>query len=417
MEGKILNQNGHIIIDKKNMQNILRCSDKKFGMRINTTYTKYVEQFLKNIRPEILYNMNYWDSIEYIAHTSIDQFRKEQIDYFNGPKINSQDYMQNAIKDLTDNENPFKYSAMHSLTGDSKKDAYQKSLAESNGDNNSRTIEDITNLLANFVDPENINQILKNQQSYYINFSNIGLPHTSIFLDNFYANESDTTPRWVLNFSGDEGRIGDLRIRDNLHNIIMMKICPFWIPIVDERDIYYKQITMNIQELSTDSIHYTQYKGLYGEKIYARQHHFIMDVEKTSNDRAYLVPRCDTYVFHRPHMDISSITIELFNPYEPYELRAISGTYVLSTGAATTLTGNVHNLAVGDLIYIEGYTSSNSINNSNINNPKGFLVSAVISPTQFEINLNTVGLPNQDVKVLFAKNRFSIQMEFISLEH
>ena len=416
MDGQILNHNGHIIINKKNMQNILRCSDKKFGMGITRTYAKYIEQFLKNIKPQLLYGMSYWDAVEYISMNAIDEYKKEQLQYYNGPTINAQEYLKNSINDLTDNENPFKYGAMHHLTGDSKKDAYNKSLEDVNGTSD-RSTEDIFQMLVGFIDPENIDQILKRQRSYYIDFSNIALPHTSIFLDNFYSINSNTGPKWTLNFSGDEGRIGDLRIRDSLHNIILMRICPFWIPVIDDRDIYYKQITLSIKELSTDSIHYTQYKGINNDKIYTRQHHFIMDIENIESDRAYLVPRCNTYIFHRPHVEVSSLTLELYNPYELYELGNVSSVYTLSTGAVTTLTGDIHNLAAGDLIYIEGYTSSNSIDNNNINDPKGFLVSNVVSITQFEIDLDTSGLPNQDVKILFAKNRFSIQMEFVSLEH
>lgn len=184
----------------------------------------------------------------------------------------------------------------------------------------------------------------------------------------------------------------------------------------------FHQVSMFIHEISDQA-------GIISSKL---RHHFLFNVEYLTgnNNRVKLVnayPDVSEVRFNNPIVSLNTITISFGAPFDRITIgwdRSVSVVVAKSIGAGqpTGFTlGNVHGMANGDLVYIEGFTTgSPTVDNSVItlaNRDQGHVISNV-STYYFEIagldSSTTTGTPTVNT-VVYGSRRFLIPLKFKTL--
>lgn len=412
----ITNDNAGIIQSRECLADISRLlSDWTQQDPLSMDMIRSLFTFLKEQVPATYLTKSYKWSINELARRFYNQVimpSQNRSDSIIGEEPLYNDYFQNEIKNTTHNENGYKFSAHQDrigrpanisnyLDGDSKK---------------TYSFEDVIAHIGELLDSNDIESISKKISSYNINFNNITLPRTRILFDSRYclSNIYDNVLSWNIHTSGNEGFIGDIRTRDTLVEAIAVSVCPFWLPIVNPKDVYYDQIVMSIKEFKNQSVHHTEFLGPTETDIYVNDYHFRFDVKDIQKNKMLLVP-CETFKFRKPQSRIETITIEFKSPFQNITLPSTKGTFTITAGNPTLFTGPVHNLATGDLIYVLNYVSLSRTINDLVNNMSGHFIQR-IDATRFTIAIDTTAYPSTPVVVVYGSKRIFFELEFISLE-
>lgn len=176
----------------------------------------------------------------------------------------------------------------------------------------------------------------------------------------------------------------------NIRDIISIKIMPFRIPAVASAITPYNRISTLIHELCPQS--YVAHEE--------RRFHFIGDVvTKTGN---WLEVCSDDYSkgeykFNKPVTHLDSMTLTFGTPLEPviFDKDRLLGT--ITSYANPTVIGfsENHNLAAGDIVYMDTFATINSNVDVNIigaiNNTSGN-IATITSPTEITIPVDTISV-------------------------
>jgi hypothetical protein len=231
---------------------------------------------------------------------------------------------------------------------------------------------------------------------------------------------SRTTMQWSFynNTRFSQGSVNGLGV---IRDIIGIECGTIYLPNFDNVAFgEYRQISMFIQEFSEQS-------SIINEKI---RYHFLFNAEKVSNDvgseRLKLSPVFSDIAetrFERPITTLNTLTISFGNPGEKIVLgydRDLEPTLSVA-GETTEFTTSIpHGMEVGDLVYIENFTTNtpnaHSTVISEINKSTGHIVVST-SNTAFYISVNSSIIATDSVatstgSVLFGSKRFFIPLKF-----
>lgn len=199
-----------------------------------------------------------------------------------------------------------------------------------------------------------------------------------------------------------------------MKNIAAIKMTPFLFPNTINA-LNKKRLTVEVVELNNQS---------YILNVERRKYHFIFEIAEgktsaTMYETNDIGNRAAEFYFHEPIKNVDTLTLKFGNPNKILELDAdrVNAT-VASVGVQTVLTmSNAHRCAVGDMIVISGFSTSDVNSDraiiNQINNIDGHAITAV-TDTTITIDVDISGLAgviSGDVNVYLESKRFEIQME------
>jgi hypothetical protein len=354
------------------------------------------------------------------------------------------EYNRKEIMQYTTNENQFKHTAHHDRRGNAFVDHDRVVPSHATGTADRTTPSGVKNKwslqseamvkmmyktmlgLGNFVKPESIDDRFQRSRQYWLTYQSITLPHQLVHFDSRHRLLNHNEPgeyKWYLHAAGFPGQFGNNQLRDTLREIVSIKICPFWMPVKSINHDYFSKIHMTIKEFEHEqSASIIEFLDPKECKPLRYGYHFALEIDREERNRVFLKPVCDTFIFRKPHARVEEITINFRAPYEFIELEDDRLIFDVTPGNPTIFTtsiaGDEHKLATGDLVYVINWLSTPSNTNLDdlINRSKGYIC-VRLSPTQISIPVDTTGFNSDQVKIIFGSKRISFQIDFTSLEH
>jgi hypothetical protein len=438
--------NFNILLTGKSVTTIANNVSQLTGEKMHRTDLDILIKFVRGLPPGQYYKLGLAQAQKQIAGQFLSRYDEivrnfsEESDIEKRVGIDSitdgpgtlLEYQKKEIDQLTRNENQLKYTSFQDRRGnamvdrdrvdgtrsapDGIKPSYKVSDAEVQ-----KALYEGMGTIKKFLAPESIDAMFNHMRQVWTTFATVTLPHQTIPLDTrnrlltHYVNNEF---KWSLNLAGQPGQLGNLRIQDNLQEIIKMKICPFWIPANDVMDDYYAKVRMLIKEFQSQSIEVTQFLDPQECIPTTQYYHFEFEIQRRDKNRIYLVPVCPEFIFRKPFARVETLTICFFSPYELIDFDAdrIVSTVNAANPAQFTST-TPHNLATGDLVYVLNYDSGISSLNSEVNRQKGYFVTK-IDATNFTIEVDTTAAGGDvfNVNVILGSKRIFMEIEFTSLE-
>lgn len=420
--------NKQILLEKTTLTMIANNISKKTGNRVNINS---LVTLIKSMDYTRLYNKNYQDSITEISKLYMTPNQNKPnlyIDNLDNETPTVTDYLKRQTLYMTGNENQYKYTQNVARRGDSiiytdLQDKINDNTRQlhnlSDEDFKGKILNGVENL-QKFFDPMNIDALVKRAGAAppgLQTYQNITFPRRLVRFDsmNRLVNSTNTCIQWRLNFSGHQGQKGDIYVQDTIKEIKRIQFFPFWLPIIDPKDIYYNTISLYIKEFwdAVSSSH------ILSDNINNEKYHFQFNIEKVEPTRIYLTPIQPFYNFSKSIGSIERISTVFYNPFNEIIFDNMDGVYSVVNGVLTTFTllNGDHNLTTGDLVYILNYNSTDSNINDEINNSRGHIIT-VTGINTFTIPIDTSLLAAvQDVNITYGSKRIFFQMEFTSLEH
>lgn len=235
-----------------------------------------------------------------------------------------------------------------------------------------------------------------------------------VLLDSNNAQSVGNDLRWdVVNYNIISS--GNVCVANSIKNIVGIQTNGFRMSHTSYG--LYPIFTMLIRELAAQSTIAHQ----------NRRFHFMYQMSSITNFKPYdstmsyreFLPIMNTYLFNRPVVELSSITISLANPLDviriPRKTITISSEN-FSSAVSSVITIGDHQYKSGDLIYITGFNTIDPIGDvlliNAINSTSG-ITSTYVSPTQISIPVNLVGktptsstvtIVNNNMRVVFPIN-------------
>ncbi len=241
---------------------------------------------------------------------------------------------------------------------------------------------------------------------------------TYIMLDRKYQIKTSNNKTEFSWFIVDSSRVYDPSssavTHEQIANIVSIKLYPFRFPHSYNAISGLNRISVEIKELN-----FQAYVLAHANKRF----HFIFDVKSTgSGNSAYdtldVGQNSATFDFSNPVLELNTITVRFGNPDRTLTLDSDYLTGVVSAvGVQTVITFTTpHFCAVGDLIYITGFTtdSANDLDEIDlVNSENGWNISSVSTYTQtIDVDISSlVGNILGNVIVHFDSKRFGLRME------
>lgn len=426
----ITNDNKQILLEKSTLIQIANGISNKTN---KSTDINNLITFVKNIDYTILYNKSYLDSINEIVYLyTVPNNIKPNL-YINNLDIETPDvtdYLKRQALYMTDNENQYKFTSHAARRGDSIiytdlqdkiKDNTRQIHDISDSDFKGKLLNGIQNL-QDFFNPQNIDGLVKRAGSAspgLQTYQNITFPRRLIPLDSKNRLRSSTSScmQWSLNYSGQQGQLGNIYVQDTIKQIIRLQLFPFWLPISNPLDIFYNKIRIYVKEFWDAGVS-TEFLGSSQTDVVNEKYHFEFDIETITPTRIFLKPVQPFYNFNKPIARIETISMSFYNPFNEIIFDDMEGIFTVTNAVNTVFTSTInHNLTTGDLVYILNFNSTDTSVNIIINSIKGHIIT-VLNSTSFTIDVDTLLLlPVSDVEIIYGSKRIFFQMEFTSLEH
>lgn len=340
-------------------------------------------------------------------------------------------YQQHEIKQLTQNENQYKYAQFADRRGNAFIDNERVSGTRSSPNNilsgKKISSDDLIknnyetfNLLKKFLDPNSIETMINKISSSYTNFNSICLPHQIVPLDSrnrLLSNNNNYEYTWNIHTAGNPGRIGDIKIQDTLQQAIQMNITPFWLPMYPTAGSYYGKIRLLVKEFISQSIIGTEF---INDEIMPYYYHFEFDITQTVGNKVFLSPVKKSFSFRKPFARIETLTISFRTPFDLLTFIPDRGIYTITYGNPTVLTITSdpdHLLNTGDLVYLSNVNSTSNLINTALNKQSGWIIT-VINNTQFSVIFDSSSIvgSNNNVNIYYGSQRIFFNLEFLNLE-
>ena len=346
------------------------------------------------------------------------------------------DYQVKELMQLTPNEHQNKFTSFADRRGnavvDSNRVLGNSSSPDSlpsgrkiSADDVNRSNFQALKLVNDFLDPQNIQELLSRSSSSYATFLNINLPRTTVPIDSRNRLLSDTNPnqyKFNLHSSGSSGSLGDIRIMDTLQQIISVSIGDFILPMSPAVGSSYQKIRMVVNEFSNQSSLVTQFLTSNTSSPTVTYFQFEFDIKQIVGNQVYLTPTQNTrtYIFKKPISSFSTFTIQFYTPYDLYLFPIDRGVYTITYGNPTSFTVNSapsHGLSTGSLIYVLNSTSGSASIDAALTNTAGYFITKT-GATSFTIPVDSSALigTQSGVNVYYGAFRVFFNLEFISLE-
>ena len=462
-----------ILLTQDSLIAISNMVTKKIKRKLSNGEVEELDRFIGRLPPSAFEGLNLHNARLKIAdqfmyrHNMWEEVPTEEEDLASLVKLNEvtddpdlKEYQKIELSGLTTNENPLKYSMYHDRRGNSAVDreragnevlvgrrstpndiATQELLDMQEGDRavgiasaamtsammrnqhriNKEMLMYLRSMNGTFT-PETLEEIFARSRSSLITFQSVVLPRQIIPLDSRFRLVDYDEPgeyKWNIHTSNDPGRPGDIRMQDTVTEVVQMKICPFWIPVSDERYQYYDKVRLYIKEFKGQSIQVNEFEDC-DQGCVPRPHyyHFEFLIDRREVNRLHLIPICDTFKFRKPMAQVNTLTLVFRAPFEKIIFDADRLFFTVSnTNPALFTATEDHNLATGDLVYICNFDSADSLINREVNDPAGHIITR-ISDTEFTIPIDLTPLagPINNIEVQFGSKRIITEIELISLE-
>jgi len=441
--------NFRILLSKETFIDVANRVGTTLGFKLTQTQVKEIMDLAARLPPSKFIGLNLSDARSKLANEYLQrgQDYREQYDETQTIRVladlddmgdgTMESYNKKELFQLTDNENQYKITTFANRRGNAilDKDRVDGIRSSPNNlesgkkiskDEYFRQILKTMNLINTFLAAESIDNMFKQFNQNTLTFNNVSLPHQIVQLDsrNRLLTSGNTNQyKWNLNWAGQPGHLGDVRIWDTLQQIVSMKINSFWIPMLGNLGGYYGKVRMLIREFIGQSTIVTEFLDATQNVPTVEYYHFEFNVTQVVGNRVFLEPENGgLYIFRKPFARPETITISFRTPFETMVLALDRGVYTVTFGNPTLFTltspGVTNNfLATGDLVYVTGLDTVNDTIDDQVNNPAGNIITFV-SPTQFTIAVDSSALVGSetDINVYYGSKRIFFQLEFTSLE-
>ena len=204
-----------------------------------------------------------------------------------------------------------------------------------------------------------------------------------------------------------------------LENIIEMEIGSFYIPQIPTPLTYpqyyfYERINLLLEEPQAQSIRAQN----------SVRFHWELDLTPAGVSRK-ATPVNQKFIFQRPFRDISDATFVFRAPLKnvAFQPDVLTFTSVAASSPAQIVTTPPHQIPIADIVtvYISDFVSNNSVVDDRINNPDGFLVTAINATTlEFPpiavagFDFATVGAITGTVVIGFRRIAFQVRFRTVT---
>jgi len=253
------------------------------------------------------------------------------------------------------------------------------------------------------------------------NYNHIEYNTITLSVDTRYQNIANTDrTRFDFNVSNNMKkkypRSGNITALGNITNIVKFEICGFSIPYKPIVNNKFKEITLRLNDFTSDCIEHYEFV-----------HHWKFKIKYIEEDNRILLEPCEKiYEFRKPITEIDNFSISFGNPFVPIKFdkdRMMTTNIDYTNNPAIFTFDEDHNLSTGDFIIINGFTSLNPAEDyiilEEINNLEGHQITTV-SCNQIcvdGIDLTRILNPNPDliVEIYFNSKRiyFNIKVTYI----
>jgi hypothetical protein len=239
-----------------------------------------------------------------------------------------------------------------------------------------------------------------------------------VLLDSRYRNRS-TSPNvfsWTISSVPSDSH-GVVSTMKSMQNIIFMQFSKFSIPYSATADNVYNKISLLVNEL--------QFAAVMAHEN--RHYHALFDTTVQAN-RILCTPDSQDegkFRFNEPINYLKTISITLGGPFNELSfLPEFYSTTITSNGVGSTYINFIqaHNVSIGELVYIVGYTTANPATEFAaviaINNELGHIVNVVNGTTleiTADISTTTPLSPSVPVECYISTRRILIPVRFTYL--
>lgn len=233
-----------------------------------------------------------------------------------------------------------------------------------------------------------------------VSYDSVKLCHSSVLLDSRNREQSSTNYTWYLTNNIGNIQRGQVNSRQIITQIVEIRCSPIVIPVTPLQNMqYYKNVRLGISEFANEGIEITT------NNEYTKRNFFHFNFKSVyDSGYLYLYPT-STWRPRYPIAQCDQLTLNFFGSKEAITLQPDNMYCSYVAGATTTFTSpQIHNLATGDLIYIES---------GELLNDQGYYV-VVTSLYSFYILKNSTS--NATVLVHFASKDIQVQLDFVCLE-
>jgi len=426
----ITSDNKQILLEKGALINIANMISAKTN---NSPNINNLIAFIKRLDYTNFYNKSYSDIVDEIVYLyTVPNTNKPNlyINNLDNEKPTTHDYMKRQALHMTDNESQYKFTSHAARRGDSiiytdlqdkVKDSTRQLNDISDNDFKGKLLNGIQNL-QEFFNPQNVDNLVKRAGASspgLQTYQNITFPRRLIPFDsrNRLRTSTNNCIQWSLNYSGQQGQIGNIYVQDTVKQVIRLQLFPFWLPITNPLDIFYNKIRIYVKEFWDAGVS-TEFLGATQTDVVNEKYHFEFDIETVTSTKIFLKPVQPFYNFNKPIARIETISMIFYNPFNEIIFDNMEGIFGITNAVSTIFTTNIdHNLETGDLVYVLNFNSTDTIVNNEVNNIKGLIIT-VTGLNTFTIDVDTsLLIPIEDVTVVYGSKRIFFQMEFTSLEH
>jgi hypothetical protein len=397
---------GHILTTAESLRSISNIISKTIGRKVSTAEVGMLDKFISRLPGSRFANKSLITAQREIADQFIYKSKMQDEIPAENENLESlihlddgatmQDAQRAELNGLTPNENPHKMSMFRDRQGRSvvsreragEASVYAnrsaphnllnqegRDLADADGAHtgqasveaamrvqqrvNKELLKSIRTLNGTF-NPESIDGIFSRSVNSLASFNNINLPHQVVPLDSRFRlvdQGSNSEYKWNVHTASDAGRPGDIRMQDTLTQIMMMKICPFWIPVSQARYGYYEKIRMYIKEFKGQSIQVNEFlDGSSARNIRSSNYHFEFLIDRREVNRIHLIPICPEFTFRMPIAQVNTLSVTFRSPFELIEFDDDRLFFTVSNANPAVFTSiSDHRLATGDLVYVTNF--------------------------------------------------------------
>jgi hypothetical protein len=437
--------NHQLLISIDSVKNVANLVSEVIQRKLTEEEITGLITLMRQLPPKNFENFNYKESLIRIADFYLNRSRVDRrlqdeelptsvVNLTGLDEVTDQptitDYQQKELKQLTNDENQFKFNTFQDRRGNAVVDWNRVNKEWSSPDSlapypippekvaasNYETLE----MVKKFIAPDNISEMIARVSNSYTNYFSINLSHQTLVLDSrnrlYYGNQYQDSYSWDLNPTGGTGQVGNVKIQDPLQQIVQMKISGFWLPSNSMIGNYYDKVRMTIKEFNTQSIQVTEFIPDPAILYYI----YEFNITKVLGNRIYLEPTNAVYNFRKPVAQLNKITIQFRLPFQPFEFEPDRGLYTITYANPTVFTINYEtatNIDTGDLVYVLDSNSGIITLDQTLTSKQGYYVTR-LSTTTFSIPVNSSAgtNPQTNVQIYYGSKRLFIPLEFVGLE-
>lgn len=370
----ITSANQDRLLTRQSLEFVSKLVGQRLGRKLAGDEFRLMIAYFNKVSPIKYYKMTYRKSITVMAGDFLAYYQKQQVDPDKDRVLGDQ-YQYKEMEYLYDDENMMKFSAFPKLwdyrQDNEKKDARRRDLASSapppSKDALGKSLIAMSETIQEFTSPTKIADIMAHLRSMNTTYQSISAPRETLVLDSRnrnVPNSSTYSISWNINMSDNNGRVGDVRVKFPIQQVIRMTCYPFWMWLASSAAGQgvqfnpYGLLTTNtppkvrifIEEMPAQNVQISVPRGINNE-LEIINYHFEADIVNSTGDvmnNQVLVQPNNYYTMQRPLSEIDTLTLSFYR--DTYQIPIYPDNYTFSRIQK-----------IGNIVILSGMTGANAL--------------------------------------------------------